>query len=67
MVPAPLWAAALQAPSPHVALHQLHQLALNNGANDNLSIGIVDILQHTLEDALPTAQRRTRTDVKVLS
>ena len=55
-------ASALQAPSPDDALKSIHALALRNGADDNLSIGVVHI---TVPEASTKAARRTRSDVEV--
>jgi protein phosphatase len=64
VVPAQELASALRAASPHEALHELHLAALRGGADDNLSIGVVDILARQPEARRP---RATRQDVEVLS
>ena len=64
VVPAQELASALRAASPHEALHELHRAALRGGADDNLSIGVVDIVARPPEARRP---RATRQDVEVLS
>lgn len=55
---------ALQAASPHEAVRAIHALALHNGADDNLSIGVIHI--HAPRPALHQA-RPTRDDIEVPS
>ena len=55
-------ALALRADSPQGALQAIHSLALRNGADDNLSIGVVHI---TAQHAAASSARSTRTEVEV--
>ena len=64
VVPAQELASALQAASPHDALHELHLAALRGGADDNLSIAVVDILARQPVARTP---RHTRHDLEVSS
>jgi serine/threonine protein phosphatase PrpC len=67
VVPTPQLASALQATTPHAALRDIHQMALRNRADDNLSIGIVDILRPRPAQSEPVAERRTRDHIEVPS
>lgn len=67
VVPSAELAAALQATRPHEAAHQIHQAALQNGADDNLSIGIVDIAPKATTTSSPKAPRTTRHNSEALS
>lgn len=53
---------AMRAATPDEALQAIHALALRNGADDNLSIGVVHV---TVPAATVKAARGTRTDVEV--
>ena len=64
VVPPDDLALALQAPSAQQAMRAVHAAALHHGADDNLSIGVVDI---RVPQAAALPPRRTRTDVEVLS
>ena len=55
-------ALALQASTPDDAVKAVHALALGHGANDNLSIGVVFIVEPV---APASSTRRTRTDAEV--